>query len=128
MEPLGFVTWWLEHQQVIGLILQLLGPALLGVVFFLALLAGLYLIVGVVKGVDYLIVGVVKGVDKVRAHPPPVAAIIILASALFAGWVLVVSVPKPQKTQKQVAWVVATHACSAENEGRPCEVRSPSRR
>jgi hypothetical protein len=117
MEPLGFVTWWLEHQQVIGVISQLLGSALLGAVFFLALLAGLYLIVGVVKAVE-------KGVDKMRAHPPPVAAIIILASAVFAGWVLVVSVPKPQKTQKQVAQVVAIHACSAENEGRPCEVRS----
>src|SRR5262245_61922106 len=97
MEPLSVVTWC--------------------VVFFLALLAGLY-----------LIVGVVEGVDKMRAHPPPVAAIIILASAVFAGWVLVVSVPKPQKTQKQVAQVVAIHACSAENEGRPCEVGSPSRR
>ena len=117
MEPLGVVTWWPEHQQVIGLILQLLGSALLGVAFFLALLAGLY-----------LIVGVVKGVDKMRTHPPPVAAIIILTSAVFAGWVLVVTVPKPQKTQKQVAWVVAIHACSAENEGRPCEVRSPARR
>ena len=125
MEPLGFVTWWLEHQQVIGVILQLLGLALLGVVSFLALLAGLYLIVGLMKGV---VKGLEKGVDKMRAHPPPVAAIIILTSAVFAGWVLVVTVPKPQKTQKQVAWVVAIHACSAENEGRPCEVRSPARR
>jgi hypothetical protein len=84
MEPLGFVTWWLKHQQVIGLIFHLLSSALLGVVFFLALLAGLY-----------LIVGVVKGVAKMRAHPPPVAAIIVLASAVFAGWVLVVTVPSP---------------------------------
>ena len=125
MEPLGFVTWWLEHQQVIGVILQLLGLALLGVVSFLALLAGLYLIVGLMKGI---VKGLEKGVDKMRAHPPPVAAIIILASAVFAGWVLVVSVPKPQKTQMQVAWVVAIDPCSAENEGRPCEVRSPARR
>jgi|SRR6516162_10259400 len=85
-------------------------------------------------GLALLVIGaLIKPIiEKLRDRPPPVAAIIIMAAAVFAGWALVVvSVPKTQRAntyEHAELWAVPPgEPVQIDRFGRPLLPKKPSK-